>query len=47
MRNCSIFLKEPENLLFAYLEYQGTDIEKDIYGLQLRAARRGTGRLAT
>ena len=29
MRNYSIFLKEPENLLFAYLEYDGTDIDKD------------------
>jgi L-rhamnose mutarotase len=29
MRNYSIFLKEPENLLFAYLEYEGADLEKD------------------
>ncbi len=29
MRNYSIFLKEPENLLFAYLEYEGDDIAKD------------------
>lgn len=29
MRNYSIFLKEPENLLFAYLEYDGTDVDKD------------------
>lgn len=29
MRNYSIFLKEPENLLFAYLEYEGSDMEKD------------------
>ncbi len=29
MRNYSIFLKEPENLLFAYLEYDGTDLEQD------------------
>lgn len=29
MRNYSIFLKEPENLLFAYLEYEGTDLQKD------------------
>jgi site-specific recombinase XerC len=28
MRNCSIFLKEPENLLFAYLEYQGTALKR-------------------
>ena len=28
-RNYSIFLKEPENLLFAYLEYDGTDMEQD------------------
>lgn len=29
MRNYTIFLKEPENLLFAYLEYDGTDLEQD------------------
>ncbi len=28
MRNYSIFLKEPENLLFAYLEYQDSDLEQ-------------------
>jgi L-rhamnose mutarotase len=27
--NYSIFLKEPENLLFGYLEYTGTDFEAD------------------
>lgn len=27
--NYSIFLKEPENLLFAYWEYTGTDFEAD------------------
>lgn len=29
MRNYSIFLKEPENLLFAYLEYAGDDLDAD------------------
>ena len=29
MRNYSIFLKEPENLLFAYLEYDGADMNTD------------------
>ena len=29
IRNYSIFLKEPENLLFAYFEYHGTDWAAD------------------
>jgi L-rhamnose mutarotase len=29
IRNYSIFLKEPENLLFAYWEYHGTDFDTD------------------
>jgi L-rhamnose mutarotase len=28
--NYSIFLREPENLLFAYFEYTGTDFEADM-----------------
>ena len=30
IRNYSIFLKEPENLLFAYFEYHGTDFKADM-----------------
>jgi len=30
IRNYSIFLKEPENLLFAYWEYHGSDFEGDM-----------------
>ena len=30
IRNYSIFLKEPENLMFAYLEYHGTDFAADM-----------------
>ena len=30
IRNYSIFLKEPENLLFSYFEYHGTDFEADM-----------------
>jgi L-rhamnose mutarotase len=30
IRNYSIFLKEPENLLFAYFEYRGTDFAADM-----------------
>ena len=30
IRNYSIFLKEPENLLFAYFEYHGTDFSADM-----------------
>lgn len=30
IRNYSIFLREPENLLFAYWEYIGTDFEADM-----------------
>ncbi|MBK5933505.1 L-rhamnose mutarotase [Rhodovulum imhoffii] len=29
IRNYSIFLKEPENILFGYWEYHGTDFEAD------------------
>ena len=28
--NYSIFLKEPENLMFAYFEYEGDDFEADM-----------------
>jgi L-rhamnose mutarotase len=30
VRNYTIFLKEPENLLFAYWEYHGTDYDADM-----------------
>lgn len=30
IRNYSIFLKEPENILFAYFEYHGTDFAADM-----------------
>lgn len=30
IRNYSIFLKEPENLLFSYFEYVGTDYAADM-----------------
>lgn len=30
IRNYSIFLREPENLLFAYWEYAGTDFDADM-----------------
>ena len=30
IRNYTIFLREPENLLFAYWEYIGTDFEADM-----------------
>jgi L-rhamnose mutarotase len=30
IKNYSIFLKEPENLLFAYFEYHGTDFAVDM-----------------
>jgi len=30
IRNYTIFLKEPENLLFAYFEYHGTDYAADM-----------------
>ena len=29
IRNYSIFLRQPENLLFAYFEYHGTDFAAD------------------
>ncbi len=30
IRNYSIFLKEPENLLFSFFEYHGTDYQADM-----------------
>lgn len=30
IRNYSIYLREPENLMFAYFEYVGTDYEADM-----------------
>jgi L-rhamnose mutarotase len=30
IRNYTIFLREPENLLFGYWEYHGTDFEADM-----------------
>lgn len=30
IRNYSIFLREPENLLFSYFEYHGTDFAADM-----------------
>ena len=30
IRNYTIFLREPENLLFGYLEYHGTDFTADM-----------------
>ena len=38
MRNYTIFLKEPENLLFAYFEYVGTDYEADMKAIAADAA---------
>ena len=30
IRNYTIFLREPENVMFAYFEYHGTDYEADM-----------------
>jgi len=35
IQNYSIFLKEPENLLFAYWEYHGTDFATDMAKMKL------------
>src|SRR5436309_14460539 len=35
IRNYTIFLKEPENLLFAYWEYHGTDFATDMAKMKL------------
>ncbi len=35
IRNYSIFLKEPENLLFAYWEYHGADFAADMDKMKL------------
>ncbi len=41
IRNYTIFLREPENLLFAYWEYHGTDFKADMAAM---AADEGTQR---
>jgi len=40
IRNYSIFLKEPENLLFGYWEYAGDDFEADMAVLGAREITR-------
>ena len=35
IQNYTIFLKEPENLLFAYWEYHGTDFPADMARMKL------------
>ncbi len=35
IRNYTIFLKEPENLLFAYWEYHGSDFSADMAKMKL------------
>jgi L-rhamnose mutarotase len=37
IRNYSIYLREPENLLFGYWEYVGTDYAADMKGLGEKA----------
>ena len=41
IRNYTIFLKEPENLLFAYWEYHGQDFVADVAGVKHVAAMQG------
>ncbi len=33
IRNYSIYLRQPENLLFSYFEYHGSDFEGDMAGM--------------
>jgi L-rhamnose mutarotase len=33
IRNYSIFLREPENLLFGYWEYHGSDLDADLQAI--------------
>jgi len=40
MRNYSIFLREPENLLFAYFEYHGNDFAADMQAMAQDATTR-------
>ena len=35
IRNYSIYLKEPENILFAYWEYHGTDFAADMAAMRM------------
>ena len=36
VRNYSIFLREPENMLFGYWEYHGSDFAADLAAIALR-----------
>ena len=40
IRNYSIFLREPENLLFAYWEYHGSDFARDAAAMSQDPAMR-------
>jgi L-rhamnose mutarotase len=40
IRNYSIFLREPENILFAYWEYHGTDFAADMQAMAADPATR-------
>lgn len=40
VRNYSIFLREPENLLFAYFEYHGSDFAADMQAMAQDATTR-------
>ncbi|MEP5194295.1 MAG: L-rhamnose mutarotase [Roseobacter sp.] len=42
IRNYTIFLREPENLLFGYWEYDGTDFEADKTRMP-KTLKRGNG----
>ena len=46
IRNYSIFLREPENLLFAYWEYTGTDFATDMAAMAADPPRSAGGRSA-
>jgi L-rhamnose mutarotase len=46
IRNYSIFLKEPENLLFAYYEYHGADYAADMAKMAADPKTRNGGRIA-
>ena len=40
VRNYSIFLREPENLLFGYWEYHGQDFDADMRAIAAKMSER-------
>ena len=46
IRNYSIFLREPENIMFSYIEYHGSDCTADMGTWRLTPTRKAGGNCA-